>query len=59
MSPLDFALDGLTEDGAFSAIEEEVFVLSMVEHLDCIALEHILQFVVLQHIVGFPAFLVD
>lgn len=58
MSTLDLSLDGLAEEGAFAAEEEQVFVLGVVEHLDGVALENVLQLVVLQDVVGLPALLV-
>lgn len=59
MGAFYLALDGLAEEGAFAAKEEQVFVLGVVQHLDGIPLEDVLQFVVLQDVIGFPAFLVD
>jgi hypothetical protein len=54
-----FTFDNLAEDGAFSAEEEKVLVLGVIEHLDGVALEHVFQLIVLEDVIGLPALLID
>lgn len=59
MRALDLPLDVLAEVGPLAAEAEQVLVLGVVEHLDGVALEDVLELVVLEHVVGLPALLVD
>jgi hypothetical protein len=47
MSSFDLALKILVEINPFACKEKEIFVLTMVEHFNCISLEDILYLVIL------------
>lgn len=59
MGALELAFDVLAEVGSLASETEQVLVLGVVQHLYGVALEDVLELIVLQHVVGLPSLLVD